>query len=63
MRLISKDIRFNTSRKLFERISKTLLILLNQPAESFIFKAEHFTNLFVFKTLKKTFLRTLKSAR
>jgi hypothetical protein len=63
MRLISKDIRFNKSRKLFERISKTLIILLNQPTESFIFKAEHFTNIFVFNMFKKTFLRTLKSAR
>jgi hypothetical protein len=63
MRLLSKDIRFNTSRKLFERITKTLLILLNQPTESFIFKAEHFTNIFIFKMFKKTLLRTLKSAR
>jgi hypothetical protein len=36
MRLIAKDIKFNQSRKLYDRISKVLVTLLTNPEESFV---------------------------
>ncbi len=61
VKLIAKEIKFNTEKKLTNRIKGSFDELTHNPQNSFVWKAKIFSHNYVFKNFKKTLMTTLKT--
>lgn len=62
LKLLIKDIKFNTGDKISIKFLNSLKTFNSKPKDSFAFKLNHFTNSYVLKNMKKSLLKTLKSS-
>lgn len=62
MRLIVKDIKFFNSKKINERIQKTIINLNNNLEKSLVWKSKVFSHNYVFKNFRKTLMTSLRTS-
>lgn len=60
LRLIAKDVKFASGRKLQERIKNALSLIFSDPRKSFAWRTKIFSYNYVFKNYRKTLMKTLK---
>lgn len=60
LRLIAKDVKFASGRKLQERIKNALSLVFLDPRKSFAWRTKTFSYNYVFKNYRKTLMKTLK---
>ena len=61
VRWLVRDVRFQKSRTIFERLDKSLETFLLNPKSHLVYRLRQFVHTFVFQNYRKTLLKTLKS--
>lgn len=62
MKWVAKEIKFTSNKKIQDRISSVLALLINDFKSSFAWKSKTFSHNYVFRNLRKTLMSTLKTS-
>ncbi len=60
LRLVAKDVKFASGRKLQERIKNALFLIFLDSRKSFAWRTKMFSYNYIFKNYRKTLMKTLK---